>query len=46
MFHLILARCEYSARCAIDVFTHNSLRNKGDSLTAIAGHIEPSILGN
>jgi len=29
-------------RC-IDVFTHNSLRNKGDSLTAIVGHVEPSI---
>jgi len=32
-------------RC-IDVFTHNSLRNKGDSLVAIVGHIEPSVLGN
>jgi len=32
-------------RC-IDVFTHNFLRNKGDSLGAIAGHIEPSVLGN
>jgi len=32
-------------RC-IDVFTHNSLRNKGDSLAAIMGHIEPSVLGN
>ena len=29
-------------RC-IDVFTHNSLRNKGDSLVAIVGHIEPFI---
>jgi len=29
-------------RC-IDNFTHNSLRNKGDSLAAIAGHIEPFI---
>ena len=29
-------------RC-IDVFTHNSLRNKGDSLAATAVHIEPSI---
>ena len=29
-------------RC-IDVFTHNSLRNKGDSLAVIVGHIEPSI---
>ena len=32
-------------RC-INVFTHNSLRNKGDSLAAIVGHIEPSVLGN
>ena len=32
-------------RC-IDVFTHNSLRNKGDSLTALVRHIEPSVLGN
>jgi len=31
-----------SLRC-INVFTHNSLRNKGNSLTAIAGHVEPSI---
>jgi len=38
MFHLISARCEYSAgvRC-IDIFTHNSLRNKEDSLTALSG---------
>jgi len=34
-----------NVRC-IDVFNHNSLRNKGDSLTAIMGHIEPSVLGN
>ena len=47
MFHLISACCEYSAdvRC-IDVFTHDSLRNKGDSLAAIVGHIELSVLGN
>ena len=32
-------------RC-INVFTHNSLRNKGDSLAVIVGHIEPSVLGN
>jgi len=31
-----------SVRC-IDVFTHNSLRNKGDSLAAIVGHIKLSI---
>ena len=36
-FLLISARCEYSARCGcIDVFTHNSLRDKGDSLTALS----------
>jgi len=47
MFHLISACCEYSVgvRC-IDVFTHNSLRNKGDILAAIVGHIEPFVLGN
>ena len=27
----------------INVVTHNSLRNKGDSLTTIVGHVEPSI---
>ena len=32
-------------RC-INVFTYNSLRNKGDSLAAIVGDIEQSILGN
>ena len=32
-------------RC-IDVLTHNSLRNKGDSLVAIVGHIKPYVLGN
>jgi len=31
-----------NVRC-INVFTHNFLRNKGDSLAAIVGHIEPSI---
>jgi len=30
----------------IDIFTHNSLRNKGDSLAAIMRHIEPFVLGN
>jgi len=30
----------------INVFTHNSLTNKGDNLAAIVGHIEPSVLGN
>jgi len=32
-------------RC-INIFTHNSMRNKGDSLVAIVGHIEPSVVGN
>ena len=27
----------------INLFSHNSLRNKGDSLAAIVGHIEPYI---
>jgi len=31
-------------RC-INVFTHNSLRDKGDSLTTIVGHIKPYVLG-
>jgi len=31
-----------NVRC-IDIFTHNSLRNKGDSLVAIVGHVEQSI---
>jgi len=35
-FHLISARCKYSARCAMHRHcTHNSLRNKGDSLAAL-----------
>ena len=44
MFHLISACCSIvpDVRC-IDVFTHNSLRNKGDSLAVIVGHIEQSI---
>jgi len=29
----------------IDVFTHNSLRNKGDNMAVIVGHIKPSVLG-
>ena len=47
MFYIISARCEYSARCVMHrLFTYNSLRNKGDRLVAIVGHIEPSVLGN
>jgi len=44
MFHLISDRCEYNVRCVMHrLFTHNFMRNKGDSLAAIVGHIEPSI---
>jgi len=32
-------------RC-IDVFTYNSLRNKGDNLATIVWHIEPTVLEN
>jgi len=44
LFRLV-ASIVLDVRC-INIFTHNSLRNKGDSLAAIVGHIEPSILGN
>jgi len=44
LFRLIVSIVP-DVRC-IDVFTHNSLRNKADSLAAIVGHIEPSVLGN
>ena len=38
----IVASIVPDVRC-IDGFTHNSLRNKGDSLAVIVRHIEPSI---
>jgi len=41
LFRLV-ASIVLGVRC-INVFTNNSLRNKGDSLAAIAGHLEPSI---
>ena len=44
LFQLV-ASIVLDVRC-INVFTHNSLRNKGDSLAAIVGHIEPPVLGN
>jgi len=44
LFRLI-ASIVLDVQC-IDIFTHNSLRNKGDSLAAIVGHIEPSVIGN
>jgi len=39
LFRLV-ASIVFDVRC-IDVFTHNSLMNKGDSLVAIEGHAEP-----
>jgi len=44
LFQLV-ASIVSDVRC-IDIFTHNYLTNKGDSLAAIVGHIEPSVLGN
>ena len=38
IFHLILARCEYSTQCVMHrLFTHIYLRNKGDSLATLSG---------
>jgi len=44
-FFRLVASIVSGVRC-IDAFTHNSLSNKGDSLAAIVGHVEPSVLGN
>jgi len=41
LFRLV-ASIQLGVRC-INVFNHNSLRNKGDSLAAAVGHVEPSI---
>ena len=44
LFRLVV-NIVFDVRC-INVFTHNSLRNKRNSLAAIVGHIEPFVLGN
>jgi len=44
LFWLVASKVP-DVRC-IDFFTHNSLRNKGDSLIVIVRHIEPSVQEN
>jgi len=41
---LVVSRVS-GVRC-INIFTHKFLRNKGDNLAAIVGHIKQSVLGN